>query len=147
MHSLVNIYGLPNVLCNIAIYADNATLYSNFGWASDIWRQLSWLQNCNLILQRKTWLVSIYLSNNSGVSDFKMDGIESPFKILGLIFTFKLNLCPILSLFLFFMFINLLSQFDAILLSYLSWCSQFLLGYTELAAEPRLLALHLLLSC
>lgn len=31
MHSLVNIYDLPNILCNIAIYADNATLYSNFG--------------------------------------------------------------------------------------------------------------------
>ena len=32
---------LPNdVICNIAIYADDATLYSNCDQASDLWQQL-----------------------------------------------------------------------------------------------------------
>ena len=35
------INGLPNdVICNIAIYADDATLYSNCDQASDLWQQL-----------------------------------------------------------------------------------------------------------
>ena len=29
-----------NVICNIAIYADDSTLYSKCGWASDMWQQL-----------------------------------------------------------------------------------------------------------
>ena len=35
------INGLPdNVICNIAIYADDATLYSKCDQASDLWQQL-----------------------------------------------------------------------------------------------------------
>ena len=32
---------LPDdVVCDIAIYADDTTLYSKFDWASDLWQQL-----------------------------------------------------------------------------------------------------------
>ena len=35
------INGLPDdVICNIAIYADDTTLYSKFDHASDLWQQL-----------------------------------------------------------------------------------------------------------
>ena len=38
---LVYINDLPgNVICNIAIYADDNTLYSKCDWASDLWKQL-----------------------------------------------------------------------------------------------------------
>ena len=34
---------LPHdVICNIAIYADDTTLYSKCGQASDLWQQLEW---------------------------------------------------------------------------------------------------------
>ena len=31
---------LMNIICNIAIYADDTTLYSKFDKASDLWQQL-----------------------------------------------------------------------------------------------------------
>ena len=34
------INGLPDVVCNIAIYADDTTLYSESDQASDMWQQL-----------------------------------------------------------------------------------------------------------
>ena len=38
---LLYISDLPdNVICNIAIYADDATLYSKCDWAFDLWQQL-----------------------------------------------------------------------------------------------------------
>ena len=38
---LLYIHDLPdNVICNIAIYADDATLYSKCDQASDLWQQL-----------------------------------------------------------------------------------------------------------
>ena len=38
---LLSISDLPNyVICNIAIYADNTTLYSKCDKASDLWKQL-----------------------------------------------------------------------------------------------------------
>ena len=38
---LLNINDLPdNVICNIAIYADDTTLYSKCDQASDLWQQL-----------------------------------------------------------------------------------------------------------
>ena len=38
---LLNIYDLPDdVVCNIAIYADDNTLYSKCDQASDMWQQL-----------------------------------------------------------------------------------------------------------
>ena len=38
---LININDLPDdAICNIAIYADDTTLYSKCGQASDLWQQL-----------------------------------------------------------------------------------------------------------
>ena len=37
---LLYINDLPNVICNIAIYADDTTLYSKYDQASDFWQQL-----------------------------------------------------------------------------------------------------------
>ena len=38
---LLYINDLPdNVICDIAIYADDTTLYSKCDWASDMWQQL-----------------------------------------------------------------------------------------------------------
>ena len=38
---LLYINDLPdNVICDIAIYADDATLYSKCDWTSDLWQQL-----------------------------------------------------------------------------------------------------------
>ena len=37
---LLYINDLPDVICNIAIYADDTTLYSKCDWASDLWQQL-----------------------------------------------------------------------------------------------------------
>ena len=41
------------IICDIAIYADDTTLYSKCHRASDLWQQLNWLLNLNLIY--KTW--------------------------------------------------------------------------------------------
>ena len=40
-----------DVICDIAIYADDTTLYSKCDWASDLWQQLDWLLNLNLIYE------------------------------------------------------------------------------------------------
>ena len=37
---LLYINDLPDVICNIAIYADHTTLYSKSDQASDLWQQL-----------------------------------------------------------------------------------------------------------
>ena len=37
---LLYISGLPDVICNIAIYADNTTVYSKCDQACDLWQQL-----------------------------------------------------------------------------------------------------------
>ena len=108
---LLYINDLPNnVICNIAIYADGATLYSKFNQASDLWQQLElafevesdlqdtvdwgrkWLIDFNA---GKTQLVSFDRSKNSGAIDVKMDGSvleeKSSFGMLGLIFSSKLD--------------------------------------------------------
>ena len=36
---LLYINDLPNVICNIAIYADDTSLYSNCDQTSDLWQQ------------------------------------------------------------------------------------------------------------
>ena len=47
---LLYINDLPDdVICDIAIYADDTTLYSKCDQASDLWQQLNWLLNLNLI--------------------------------------------------------------------------------------------------
>ena len=100
---------LPDdVICNIAIYADDNTLYYKFDQASDLWQQLEldsesdlrdtvdwgrrWLVDFNA---GKTQLVSFDQSKNTGAIDVKMDGSvlqeKSSFKMLGLTFSSKLD--------------------------------------------------------
>ena len=104
------INGLPDdLICNIAIYADDATLYFRCNQAPDLWQQLEvaselesdlrgtvdwgrkWLVDFN---SGKTQLVSFDRSNNTGATDFKMDGSvleEKSSKMLGLTFSSKLH--------------------------------------------------------
>ena len=86
---LLYINDLPDdVICDIAIYADDTILYSNCDWASDLWQQLElasellsdlrdtldwgkkWLVDSNAW---KTQLVLFDRSNNNGSIDVKMD--------------------------------------------------------------------------
>ena len=73
---LVYINDLPdNVICDIAIYADDTTLYSKCDWASDLQDSVDlgkkWLVDFSA---GKTQLVSFDQSNNSGSIDVKMGG-------------------------------------------------------------------------
>ena len=108
---LLYIIDLPDdVICDIAIYADDTTLYSKCDRASDLWQQLElaselesdlrdtvdwgkkWLVDFNA---GKTQLVSFNRSNNNGSIDVKMGGSileeKSSFKMLGLTFSSKLD--------------------------------------------------------
>ena len=81
---------LPDsIFCGIGVYADDTTLYSGCGQASDMWRELElaselksdlrgavdwgekWLVDFNA---GKSQLVSFDRSNNNGSIDVKMDG-------------------------------------------------------------------------
>ena len=99
-----------DVICNIVIYPDNTTLYSQRNQAPDLYQQLQlacelesdlqdtmnwgrkWLVHFNA---GETQLVSFDQSNNTGAIDVKMDGSvleEKPsFKMLGLTFSSKLH--------------------------------------------------------
>ena len=100
---------LDDLICNIAIYADDTTLYFRCNQAPDLWQQLEvaselesdlrgtvdwgrkWLVDFN---SGKTQLVSFDRSNNTGAIDFKMDGsvLEGKSsKMLGLTFCSKLH--------------------------------------------------------
>ena len=86
---LLYINDLPDVICNIAIYPDDTTLYSKCYQASDLWQQLElaselesdlrdagdwgrkWLVDFNA---GKTQLVLFDRSKNTGAIDVKMDG-------------------------------------------------------------------------
>ena len=108
---LLYINDLPDdVICNIAIYADDTTLYSKCDQASDLWQQLElaselesdlrdtviwgrkWLVDFNA---GKTQLVSFDRSKNTGAIDVKMDGSvleeKTSFKMPGLTFSSKLD--------------------------------------------------------
>ena len=108
---LLYINDLPDdVICDIAIYADNTTLYSRCDRASDLWQQLElaselesdlrdtvawgkkWLVDFNA---GKTHLVMFDRCNNNGSIDGKMGGSileeKSSFKMLGLTFSSKLD--------------------------------------------------------
>ena len=108
---LLYINDLPDdVICDIAIYADDTTLYSRCDRASDLWQQLElaselesdlrdtvdwgtkWLVDFNA---GKTQLVSFDWSNNNGSIDVKMGGSileeKSSLKMLGLTFSSKLD--------------------------------------------------------
>ena len=117
---LLYINDLPDdVICDIAIYADDTTIYSKCDRASDLWQQLElasefesdlrdtvdwgkkWLVDFNA---GKTQLVSVDQSNNNGSFDVKMGGSvlekKSSFKMLGLTFSSKLDWVLTLSLLL-----------------------------------------------
>ena len=108
---LLYINDLPDdVICDIAIYADDTTLYSRCDWASDLWQQLElaselesdlkdtvdwdkkWLVD---FIAGETQLVSFDRSNNNGSIDVKMGGStleeKSSFKMLRLTFSSKLD--------------------------------------------------------
>ena len=109
---LLYINDLPDdVICNIAICADDTTLYSKCEQASDLWQQLELASELEFDLQDtvnwgwtwfvdfnagKTQLVSFDQSNNTGAIDVKMDGSvleeKSYFKMLGLTFSSKFDL-------------------------------------------------------
>ena len=107
---LLYINDLPDdVICNIAIYADDTTLYSKCDQTSDLWQQLElaseiesdlrdtvdlgrkWLVDFNA---GKTQLVSFDGSKNTGAIDVKMNGSvleeNTSFKMLVLTFSSKL---------------------------------------------------------
>ena len=108
---LLYINDLPDdVICNIAIYADDTTLYSKRDQASDLWQQLElaselesdlrdtvdwgrkWLLDFNA---EKTQLLSFDRSKNTSAINVKMDGSvleeKTSFKMLGLTFSSKLD--------------------------------------------------------
>ena len=99
-----------DVICNIAIYDDDTTLYSKCGQASDLWQQLELASELEPDLQDtvdwgrkklvdfnagKTQLVSFDRSKNTGAIDVKMDGSvleeKTTLKMLGLTFSSKLD--------------------------------------------------------
>ena len=108
---LLYINDLPDdVICDIAIYADDTTLYSKCDQASDLWQQLKLASELESDLRDtvewgkkrlvgfiagKTQLVSGDQSNNNGSIDVKIDGSvleeKSSFKMLGLTSSSKLD--------------------------------------------------------
>ena len=103
---LLYIHDLPDdVICDIAIYADDTTLYSKCDQASDLWQQLELASELESDLRDtvdwgkkelvKTQLVSFEWSNNTGAIDVKMNGSvleeKSSFKMLGLTFSSKFD--------------------------------------------------------
>ena len=108
---LLYINDLPDdVICNIAIYVDDTTLYSKCDQAFDLWQQLDlaselesdlrdtadWGRKCPVDFNAgKTRLVSFDWSKNTGAIDAKMDGSvleeKTSFKMLGLTFSSKLD--------------------------------------------------------
>ena len=108
---LLYINDLPDyVICNIAIYADDTTLYSKCNQASGLWQQLEWASELESDLRGtviwgrkwlvdfnagKTLVVSFDRSKNTGAIDVKMDGSvleeKTSFKMLGLTFSSKLD--------------------------------------------------------
>ena len=108
---LLYINDLPDdVICNIAIYADDTTLYSKLDQALDLCQQLelaSKLESnmCDTVDWGRKWLLGFSAektqlvlfdrSNNTCAIDMKMDGSvldeKSSFKMLGLTFSSKLD--------------------------------------------------------
>ena len=106
---LLYINNLPDhVICDIAIFADDTTLYSKCDQASGLWQQQpselesdprdtadwgrTWLVDFNA---GKTQLVLFDWSNSTGAIDVKMNGSflekKLSFKMLGLTFSSKLD--------------------------------------------------------
>ena len=106
---LLSINDVPDdVICGIAIYAGDTTLYFKCDQASDLWQQLELAFELESDLRDtvdwgKKWLVDFTAgkthlfdqSNNTGSIDVKMDGSvleeKSFFKVPGLTFSSKLD--------------------------------------------------------
>ena len=108
---LLYINDLPDdVIGNIAIYADDTTLYSKCDQASDLWQQLELNSELESDVQDtvdwgrkwffdfnagKTQLVLFHWSKNTGAIDVKTDGSileeKLSFIMLGLTFSSKLD--------------------------------------------------------
>ena len=92
---------LGDVICDIAIYADDAILYSKCDQASVLWQQLELASHHETLDWGKKWLVDLNVGkncdwpNNTGAIDVKMDGSvlekKLSFKMLGLTFSSKLS--------------------------------------------------------
>ena len=98
-----------DVICDIAIYADDTTLNLSVIGHLICGNNLNWLLNLNLIYETLDWgkksivdfnagkteLVLFDQSNNNGSIDVEMDGSvleeKAPFKMLGLTFSSKLD--------------------------------------------------------
>ena len=78
-----------DVVCNISIYADDTTLYSKYGQALDLWKQLQFTSELesdlkDIMVWGRKWLVDFNAgkteivlvdeSKNTGAIDVKMDG-------------------------------------------------------------------------
>ena len=102
---LLYINDLPDdIICDIAIYAYDTTLYSKYDQASYLWQQLELASELESNLQDivnwgKKWLVDLNVSfdwsSNTSAIDVKLDGSvleeKSSFKMLGLTFSSKLD--------------------------------------------------------
>ena len=95
---LLYINELPDddVICKIVIYADDTTLYSKCDEASDLWQQLELTSELESDLRYTVdWCRTFDRSNNTGLTDVKMDGSvleeKSSFKMLGLTFSSNLD--------------------------------------------------------
>ena len=97
---------MHDVICDIAIYADDTTLYSKCDQASDLWQQLELASELKSDLRDTAdwgmkWLVDFsagktqLVSFDNGSIDVKMGGSvleeKSSFKMLGLTFSSKLD--------------------------------------------------------
>ena len=70
---LLNINGVPDVICNTAIYTDDTTLYSKCDQASDLWQQLELASELELDLWDtvdwgRKWLVDFSAGKTQLVS-------------------------------------------------------------------------------
>ena len=106
---LLYINNLPDVICDIAIYADDTILYSKCDQASDLWQQLQlaselesglrdtvdWGRKLLVDFNAGKTQVSFDQSKNTGAIDVKMEGSvlegKTSFKMLGLTFSSKLD--------------------------------------------------------
>ena len=97
---LLCINDLPDVICNIAIYTDDATLYSKYDQASDLWQQLElaselesdirdtveWGRRCLVDFNAEITQLVSFDRPNTDVIDVKMNGSvleeKSSFKML-----------------------------------------------------------------
>ena len=107
---LLYINDLPDVICNIAIYTNDTTLYSKCDQASDLWQQLElaselesdprdtvdWGRKCLVDFNAgKNSTCFFDRSNNTGAIDVKINESvlkeKSSFKMLELTFSSKLD--------------------------------------------------------